>query len=495
MFLSITTTHSPATDLGFLLHKNPDRGHEIELAFGRAQMFFSEATDARCTFALMLDIDPVALIRGPAGGGRHGKDGGLLEQYVNDRPYAASSFLAVAIVKALRTAVGGRCAQRPELAATAIPLEATVTPLPARGGTDLVRALFEPLGYEVDIEPIALDPNWPEWGASHYVTLRLRARCRLADLLSHLYVLIPVLDHKKHYFMAEDEIDKLLAKGGTWLPAHPQRDVIARRYFNRRRSLAAEAIERLASLAPEEADTEEDAAPERAETDEEGITVPDKERAEGRLEKPLRLHEHRLDRVLEVLKTSGAKRVLDLGCGSGKLVKRLLSARQFTDIVGVDVGHRDLEMAARRLKLDTLPERQRARITLLQGALTYHDRRLAGYDAAALVEVIEHVDPERLPHVERVVFEKARPGLVVVTTPNRDYNVRFATLPPGQFRHADHRFEWTRAEFGGWANRVAQRFGYGVRFEPLGEVDPELGPPSQMAIFERGAEGMPGAAA
>lgn len=478
MFLSISTTHRPATDLGFLLHKNPDRGHSLDLAFGRVEMFYSEADEARCTFVMMLDIDPIRLIRGSGG-----SQGGLLEQYVNDRPYAATSYLSVAIAKALRTALGGRSAERPELVDTAIPLEAVVTPLPARSGVDMVRELFEPLGYRVDIKTIPLDPKWPDWGASPYVELRLSATCRLADLLCHLYVLIPVLDQNKHYYIADDEIEKLLEKGGTWLPAHPARDLIARRYLARRRALADEAIARLAELAGEH---EEEVGGDVAEADADGIVEPRKEAREASLETPLRLHDVRLDSVTYVLRQSGARRVLDLGCGSGKLLKRLMGEKQFAEIVGVDVGLRDLETAARRLRLDSLPERQRARIKLLQGALTYKDARLAGYDAAALVEVIEHVDLERLPAVERVVFGEAVPDLVVVTTPNAEYNVKFAGLAPGAFRHPDHRFEWSRAEFAEWVDGVSVRFGYAARVEPVGEVDPVVGAPSQMAIFERG---------
>ncbi|MDZ4841935.1 MAG: 3' terminal RNA ribose 2'-O-methyltransferase Hen1 [Hyphomicrobium aestuarii] len=521
MYLEITTTHRPATDLGYLLHKNPGRAHEHVLPFGTAHMIYTEATDERCTFALVLDVDPIALIRGKPGAeaGKGAAATGPLEQYVNDRPYAASSFLSVAIAQGLRTALGGRCKDRPELAGTAIPLLALVTPLPARGGggTKLVRDLFEPLGYEVTIEPIPLDPAWPQWGNSPYVTLRLDGCVRLADLLSHLYVLIPVLDLKKHYFLGADEIDKLLDKGGTWVPNHPLREVIARRYMHRKRSLATAAIERLVALSDDTAvdavggaamvdgiagdqNGGADAAAGSAfdpvitgstgsprPVDEDGITEAPKAAAETKLEAPLGLHERRLSAVFDIIAASGARRILDLGCGSGKLLKRLMAGRQFTEIVGVDIGYRDLEIAARRLRLDQLPEAQRARIKLLQGALTYHDARLVGYDAAALVEVIEHVEPERLAHVERVIFEKARPQLVVMTTPNRDYNVKFTTLPAGKFRHADHRFEWTRAEFAAWTSSVAARFGYGLRIEPLGDEDPDLGAPSQMAVFDRGA--------
>lgn len=479
MFLSITTTHQPATDLGYLLHKNPARPQELELTFGRAHMFYPEATQSRCTFALLVDVDPVELVRGK------GTTAGLIEQYVNDRPYAASSFLSVALVKALRTALSGRCAERPELAAQAIPLEALVTPLPVRGDVDLIQKLFRPLGYAVSIEAAPLDTNWPEWGDSPYVTLRLAATCRLSDLLNHLYVLIPVLDLRKHYYIDNEELEKLLSKGGTWLPSHPERDLIARRYLRRKSQLANEAIARLHQIAGEQEETETGQVHDTVQTDADGLAEKPKYAAEARLEKPLRLHEQRLDTVAAELKQSGARRVLDLGCGTGKLLKRLMAEKQFTEIVGVDVGITDLDSAARRLRLETLPERQRARVKLLQGALTYRDARLTGFDAAALVEVIEHIDPDRLPSVERVVFECARPGIVVVTTPNRDYNVKFETLPAGQFRHADHRFEWTRAEFRAWVDGVTMRFGYTARIEALGEVDPVLGGPSQMAVFER----------
>jgi 3' terminal RNA ribose 2'-O-methyltransferase Hen1 len=395
------------------------------------------------------------------------------------------------MAKTLRTALGGRSDERQPLADTPIPLEAVVTPLPVRGDPGLVAELFAPLGYEIETEAIPLDLAHPEWGASSYVTLRLSARCRLVDLLNHLYVLVPVLDLKKHYFIDAEEIEKLLAKGGDWLRAHPARERIVRRYLRRRRSLANEAIARLAEADELAAEQEDAAAPEieeagpAVETD--GIAEPKKNDAEEALEKPLRLHELRLNRVTEVLKASGARRVLDLGCGTGKLLKRLMAERQFIEIVGVDVGVLDLEAAAGRLKLDRLPERQQARIKLLQGALTYRDDRLAGYDAAALVEVIEHIDPERLSSVERILFECVAPELVVLTTPNRDYNAMFESMADGQLRHADHRFEWTRAEFQAWVDSVSARFAYDTTIEPLGEVDAALGAPSQMAIFERRA--------
>jgi 3' terminal RNA ribose 2'-O-methyltransferase Hen1 len=452
MFLSITTTHRPASDLGFLLRKNPAKSHVTELSFGTAITIYPEANEERCTAALIMDVDPVGLVRGK------GNAGGLMDQYVNDRPYAASSFLSVAMGRAWREAI----------ADSNIPLEAHVTPLPARGGQSLIRQLFEPLGYDIEITTIPLGAVRPDWGLSPYVSLNLKATTRLSALLTHLYVLIPVLDDRKHYFVGEAELEKLLAKGEGWLAAHPAKDLIVTRYLKRRKALAREA---LLQLAGDEADSEA------------MFDVVAKESAEAAIEKPLRLHDLRLDTVAATLKELGAKRVLDLGCGEGKLIWRLLKEKQFDEIVGVEVSSVSLARAAK--KLESEPERQRDRVQLLQGALIYKDARLRGYDAAALVEVIEHVEPDRLHHLELAVFGDAKPKSVVVTTPNADYNSLFATLPAGQFRHADHRFEWSRAEFAAWCERVGETYGYRFEIKPLGEVDTRHGAPSQMGVFQK----------
>jgi 3' terminal RNA ribose 2'-O-methyltransferase Hen1 len=466
--LTISTTHVPATDLGYLLHKNPARVHSFSASFGRIYVFYPEASAERCTAAMLLDVDPVALIRGQRG---QGNAGFALEQYVNDRPYVASSFLSVAISDVFSTAMGGRSKDRPELAETPIPLEATLTVVPCRSGEGLLHRLFEPLGYAVEAAGHALDASFPEWGRSHYYTLSLRATTRLRDLLAHLYVLVPVLDDDKHYWVGDDEVAKLLRHGEGWLAAHPERELIAARYLKHRRSLAAAALERLAD--PDALDP--DAAAEEHEREEETV------------ERPMNLHAQRLATVMEALKQSGARRVLDLGCGEGRLLERLLKDGAFEEIVGLDVSYRSLERAGERLRLDRLSERQRQRITLIHGSLTYRDRRLAGYDAAAAVEMVEHLDPARLAAFERVLFGFTRPTTVVMTTPNRDYNVRFASLPAGAFRHKDHRFEWTRHEFREWAEATGARYGYTVRLEPIGPEDPEVGTPSQMGIFSRGA--------
>jgi 3' terminal RNA ribose 2'-O-methyltransferase Hen1 len=465
MLLTITTTHQPATDLGYLLHKNPAHLQTFSLNFGQAHVFYPEADEERCTAALLLDIDTIHLVRGR-------DKAQALEQYVNDRPYVASSFLSVALAQIFSTALSGRCAQRPELVAAPIPLRASLPVLPSRGGESWLRHLFEPLGYTVTITAQALDEQHPEWGMSSYYSVTLEATCRLRDLLTHLYVLVPVLDGDKHYWIGDEEVEKLLRHGKGWLENHPERERIALRYLRHQRSLARDA---LARLIVEERST--------VEPQEEAEVASESE--EEKIERPLSLHTQRLQAVQKVLKESGAKSVLDLGCGEGRLLKLLLQEKQFERILGLDVSYRVLELAQERLHLDRLPSKQRERITLQHGALTYRDKRLAGYDAAAVVEVIEHLDLPRLGAFERVLFEFARPGLVAITTPNVEYNIRFPTLPSGKFRHHDHRFEWTRQEFQDWSRQVAERAGYQVRFLPIGPEDESVGSPSQMGIFTR----------
>ncbi len=461
MFLTITTTHRPATDLGYLLHKHPARLQSFPLSFGRAHVFYPEAGPERCTAALLLDVDPVGLVRG------RGEGSGTLESYVNDRPYVASSFLSVALVEVFRSALAGSSKERPELAETAIPLEATLTVLPVRGGEAVLRRLFEPLGYAVSAGRHALDERFPEWGESLYYTVTLAGRVRLRDLLTHLYVLVPTLDNEKHYWVGDEEVEKLLRRGAGWLAAHPERELIARRYLRHQRRLTDDALARL---------TDEDAPdPDRQEEERAG--------EEEAVERRINLNEQRLGAVVAAIRASGARRVLDLGCGEGRLLAALLKGTDAAEIVGMDVSHRALERARERLRLDRLPPKQAERLRLFQGSLGYRDARLTGYDAGAVVEVIEHLDPPRLAAFERVLFEFAWPGTVVLTTPNVEYNARWETLPAGRFRHKDHRFEWTRAEFQGWASGVAGRTGYGVRFLPVGPEDPVVGPPTQMAVF------------
>ncbi|WP_447007374.1 3' terminal RNA ribose 2'-O-methyltransferase Hen1 [Saccharothrix isguenensis] len=448
MLLTLTTTHRPATDLSHLLHKHPERAQSFTTSSGTAHVFYPRADEEECTVALLLEVDPIALVRGP---------GSTLTQYVNDRPYVAGSLLTVALGSVFRTAMNGRSKTHEDVAATPIPLTVRVPVLPHR----LVERLFTPLGWTAHITPVPLGEGLGDGGDSRYADVTLTGTLTLSDALKHLYVLLPVLDGNKHYWVAEDEVDKLLRAGEGWLGAHPDRELITTRYLMRRRPLVQSALSRLADV--EEMDPEElDNA----------LTEPE-----------VSLAAQRREAILDQLRQSGARKVLDLGCGDGALLRALLGHPEFVEIQGVDVSARALATAARKLKLDAMSDRQRARLTLRQSSLTYADPELKGYDAAVLMEVVEHLDPDRLPALEHSVFVVARPRTVLVTTPNVEYNALFETLPEGQHRHSDHRFEWTRAEFEEWTDAVAGRHGYTVRHLPIGPVDAERGAPTQLAVF------------
>jgi 3' terminal RNA ribose 2'-O-methyltransferase Hen1 len=488
LLVTISYSGTPATDLGFLLFKHPDKLQTFELSMGKAHVFYPEATDERCTVALMLDIDPIALVRNKRFGA---SDSFSLGHYVNDRPYASSSMLAAAIGQVFRTAMTGRCDARPELAASPLGLNIELVSVPSRGIDGLVDRLFTPIGWQVTETSIPLDAEFPKWGVSRYSNVRLTGTMKLAEALRQLYVLLPVLDDSKHYWVSDDEVAKLLRAGEGWLAEHPDRELITRRYLVHQRSMIADATARLTELDDAVSDTavsDEAIAEGEASTDD---SIADA--AAGSTRSTLApiapvavpLHSARADAVIAALKDLGAHRVVDLGCGEGALLKRLMADREFTEIAGTDVSNRSLTAAEERLNLKELSDAQRQRITLMQSSITYQDDRITGFDAAVLMEVIEHVEPERLVAVEAAVFAHAQPGGVVVTTPNSEYNALYPSLAAGDMRHPDHRFEWTRNQFRSWCTGVGDRNGYTVQFRTVGEVDGSAGSPTQLALFRK----------
>lgn len=467
MLVTVTSTAPNASILSHLLHKHPDRAQEFALSVGTAHVFYPEASDERCTVAMLLEVDPIGLVRNKR---FRGRDSDTLARYVNDRPYVSSSMVAVALGQVFRTAMNGTSESFPEVASALLPLEITVAALPARGRdiAGLVTQLFEPLGWQVEETVIPLDPEFPEWGASPYVDLVLRGNIRVGEALRHLYVLLPVLDDAKHYWVSEDEVGKLLRAGDGWLADHPQRELITHRYLAHQRSMVDEAGElltlqfRLGAL--------DDLPP----TDPVIAT-----------DKPAPLALQRVDAVIDALRDVGARTVADVGCGEGTLLKQLVADPVFTTVIGVDVSATALGRAERTLNLREASDRQRARVRLIQSSVTYQDDRIAGLDAIVLMEVVEHLDPERLPALESSVFGAAVPQSVIVTTPNSEYNTLFDALPAGTFRHADHRFEWSRAEFAVWTDGIAARNGYAVEYRSVGQVHPTLGSATQLALFRK----------
>jgi len=449
-----------ATELGYLLHKHPDKIQDFEMSFGRAHVFYPEASGESCTAALLLDVDALELLRNPH---YRGSGGRSLDDYVNDRPYTSSSMMAVALGKVFRTAMTGRCDARPRLAMAHLPLTIVVSALPSTGGLALARALFEPLGWTVAGENIPLDPEFPTWGASNYLRLELSGSMILAEALRQLYVLLPVLDDAKHYWVGNDEVAKLLRAGAGWLPGHPERDLITRRYLAHQKPYITDAAELLAGGAGRELDAKDATAVPPSQT----------------------LAANRAEAVLATLRRIGAGTVVDVGCGEGALLKRLLAVPAFTRILGADVSGTALAKAEKRLQLDELSDRQRGRIKLIQSSVTYLDDRLEGFDAVVLMEVIEHLELQRLPALVSSVFAHAAPESVIVTTPNADYNPLYPSLARGTFRHPDHRFEWGRESFQAWAAEVCGSHAYTVSIEGIGPADETVGAPTQMAVFRK----------
>ncbi len=486
VLLTITSTAPSAGDLGYLLFKHPGKVQSFDLPVGRAHVFYPEVRDHRCTAALLLEVDPIALVRGRKFGGA---DAFSLGQYVNDRPYAASSMLAVALGRVLRTAMNGRCDSRPELAAGTLPLQIHLPALPCSGGPAMARRMFEPMGWSVEPVAVPADPTVPRWGNSRYVDLLLTGEIRLADALHHLYVLLPVLDDAKHYWVGTDEVDKLIRSGAGWLTAHPERELITRRYLAHKTRLVLSAIGRLAEIDDVDPGALDNAVPANDGQTSDGPTTAAPGWATGIQPTPS-LAGQRRAAVLDALRSAGASSVVDMGCGEGSLLAELLDDVRFTRITGADVSARALQNASRRLGLaagsdHSIPDHRRERIDLLQSSLTYRDDRLRDHDAMVLMEVIEHVDPPRLEALQRNVFGAAHPATVIVTTPNAEYNVHFPDLAHGTYRHRDHRFEWSRREFQDWSDLVATTHGYTVQHSGIGDTDADLGAPTQLAVFSR----------
>ena len=453
MLFTIKTERYPATDLGYLLHKHPAKIQSVAITAGTAHIYYPEANEHACKAALLLDIDPVALVR------RNDANGFSLDQYVNDRPYVCASFMSAAIAQAYSSAMNGRCKDKPEIVDEPLPFEAMLTALPVKGGETLLRRLFEPLGYEMTIASAPLNPAFPEWGVSRYFNVALRNTITLKKLLRQLYILLPVCDNDKHYFVGEHELEKLMEKGEGWLEQHPEKELIVRRYLKHIGPLANQALERMMKEDMEEEEAE--AAPKELK----------------------RLHDLRLETVRDILRSLNVRTVIDLGCGEGKLLKLLKQEPVFTKLTGMDVNQVSLQIATRKLKLDSYnPD---TRIHLFQGSLLYADQRTKEYDAGVMVEVIEHLEENRLGDMEKAVFQFARPGYVIITTVNAEYNVKYEKLTAGTFRHTDHRFEWTRSQFEAWGNRVAELYKYTVTYQPVGELDEAVGASSQLAIFKR----------
>ena len=430
---------------------------------------------------MLTEIDPIAITQQSR---RQGSGDAAIQQYVNDRPYAACSHLSVAIADVFRSALNGACKEHPELVDTPMPLVANIPGLPSRQGTQFIRNLSEPLGYKVHTDTPPVDSQFTQWGESSHHDVTLSATTTVQQLLNHLYMLIPVLDNSKHYWVGKDEAKKLIQRGGAWLNDHPLKDIIFRRYLRYNRSLMHHAHELISQIDQETIATEEPASPEEAAIA--GIDAPQNVN-ESDIEKPIALSQARTTAVMDAIRESSPQSVIDLGCGEGSLLQLIVRDSAIARVAATDVSPHALDLARRKVGLHNMTNRQAERISIFQSSLIYDDPRTHNFDVAVLMEVIEHVDPPKLDALEHSVFGRAQPRKVVVTTPNVEYNQLFNNIRKNGLRHRDHRFEWTRQEFQKWARDVAEQHGYSVAIHGIGVEDTSIpaGHPTQMAVFTR----------
>jgi 3' terminal RNA ribose 2'-O-methyltransferase Hen1 len=471
MMLSIACKNLSEEELGFLLHKNPARVHPLDLSFGKVYVFFDEPPEGhQAQVCLLVDVDPLAMVQGRGGLGHQDA------LYVNDRPYVASSLLASAVTKVFGTALSGRCKERPELVDREIEWTFAM-PFVARGSMlNALFHLFEPLGYEFDPDLLNYDSSVDYATSARPILTRIAVRTTLSEALSHLVVLIPVLDGENHRWVDDGDLVPFVRRVESWLPDHPYGMYILRRALKYQTSLVKAFTERfpaitgsMARLPQLEANVWDDATVEAA-----GC-------------QPLSLNSQRFSAVEAVVSALSPSSIVDLGCGDGSLVSQLVKQTSIQKLVGMDVNPLVLSRARARLEHLSLTKAQTEKIQFIHGSLAYRDPRVKGFDLALLIEVIEHIDAERLETLEHQVFDYGQYSTVVVTTPNREFNDLYVGMEKGKMRHSDHRFEWTRQEFLNWAKRIGDAFGYNYEISEIGAGNPAVGSPTQMAVFSKKA--------
>lgn len=469
MIMTMTAENLSGDHLGYLLHKNPANLHRASLSFGEGYVFFEETGEDRARVCLIVDADPLAMVQG------RGDLGHADALYVNDRAYVPSSLLASAIIKFFGTALSGRCKERPDLVDKPLDLVVTLPSLAPRARVNLVARLFEPLGYAV--ERLSSTQQISDEAASEAsgYGVKLSTTSTLRELLSQLVVLIPVLDYGgDHRWVDEADIEPFLRRVGSWLPDHPYASYIVMRAFKHQKHLIRSVIERYPSIEDSLARIPSAASEQW-----------DDAQLEEMAQSPLSLNQQRFAAIESIIVSIHPSTLIDLGCGNGALIAYLAKKMRFDRLVGMDVSATVLERAKNRLANLQLSVAQQKSIEFLQGSLLYADPRIKSFDMALLIEVIEHVDPERLSALELQVFGLAAYQAIVVTTPNREFNRLYIGMSEHTRRHADHRFEWTREEFAGWASRMGETYGYDFEIDGIGSISPEVGQPTQLAIFRK----------
>ncbi|MFN8672328.1 MAG: 3' terminal RNA ribose 2'-O-methyltransferase Hen1 [Candidatus Sericytochromatia bacterium] len=461
MLLSITCEDKNCQELSWILHKRPDKIQSFPIISGNAYVFYPEYSDNKVKVCLALDIDTINLVRKL----RLPVASYALQHYVNDKPYTASSFMSSAIANVFSSALNGICKEKPEIVDLILPLEVEISVLKVLGGEALIKRLFEPLGYQIEVESFNLDEDFKNWGKSRYYKIKLKNNITIKELLSHLYVLIPVFDMDKHFYIGTTEVESFLKKGDKWLQIHPEKGAIVRRYFKNLGKYSNLVLNRL--------------------NDSLENTYQEMEIPKEIKEKKESLQKIRLNTVLEKLENLYTTSVVDIGCGEGMLLKLLKSKKRFEKICGTDVMYQNLLIAKDKLDLEETTTHRADRIKLFQSSILYKDERLKEYETVCLIEVIEHIEEDRLDSLEEILFGYLNPKYAIISTPNAEYNAVYMPENPTNFRHDDHRFEWNRDQFRQWVNKICEKFSYSAEFFDIGDVHEKLGTPTQAVIFKR----------
>ena len=446
MLLTIACNGPDATDLSWLLHKRPDRFQKFDLGYGNAFIFFPEYARDRCTACLLLEIRSDSLNELCKA-----KDGEF--QYVNSRQYLSSSLLSAAIGRAFSSALKGVCQDKPSLVDKSYDIEIRISSFSCRINPDFIERILAPLGYGIEWEELQKEEDYLDGGFS-YGDLHLRIHATLQNVLSHLYILFPVFDRQTHVWLGETQLQKFIRHSQKWLGEHPEKRLIINEYFGPAADLRYRMLELFGAL------RNQDDNPQYAS-----------------------LNYARQSAIDGVLAASGAKSVIDLGCGNASLLSYLHEKDTYEKLAGMDVSAKNIESARKKLGSSFL--HTRATPDLFIGSLTYSDKRIFGYDAAILSEVIEHFETERMDSIMRIILSEARPKLFVMTTPNKTYNHEFPFLEPGAFRHPDHRHEFDKNEFSEFCERYASMFDYDFEMSHIGEELSEVGAPTLMGIFKK----------
>ncbi|MGE6488602.1 3' terminal RNA ribose 2'-O-methyltransferase Hen1 [Paenisporosarcina sp. NPDC076898] len=445
MQLSIQASGDNVQAISYLLSKNPNNLYERNHKGHLVRLFYSKFTETELEVTIFVTPDPIELVK-------NNSNSYDITHYINDREFAVSSIFCSFIRSALGTALNGQPKEE-HLMWVNHPFSFNFEfgPVVSSLSDEKLMNLFEPIGYEVTINRPEIEYSFPIKTKSSARYLSIKGMKTLQEGLRHLFVLIPVIDNYKHYFIDEKEIEKLERYGEGWLDQHPLRDLIYRQALR---------FKEIYSLVENSSKDEKKVEP----------------------VKKVRLNELRYEKIVNTVSQMKPRSVIDFGSGEGKLSVQLGFVEGITEILAVEPSEAASLKALERF--NKVKNKEKFVIPeLLWGSLFYYDERLKDKDVIILCEVIEHIDETRLPKAMDTLLDDYQPPALIITTPNREYNELYDMEE--HLRHNDHRFEWTRAEFRQWCTERNHSNDYELQFDGIGEEHASHGFPTQMCIFKR----------